>query len=294
MSATLAHRARAAQSAGRRRAGQRRRASSRQRAPRARRARRRPGAVPRADALGYPPEDLLFHRGFRRQIEQGAGARCATRCAAIGVMVGFPEYTHAGIYNSAALIATARSPPSTARRSCPTTRCSTRSATSSPARSRRWSSVKGLRVGPAGLRGHLGAASRRSARARRGAQLLIVINASPYEIHKQREREDVARARVARRRLAGRLRESARRPGRAGVRRQLVRDGRAGRGRACARPPFDGGQLSSSQFVRDARGRVVPLAGSVAAGAPGRGERLQRAGARRARLRQQARLSRAW
>src|SRR5258708_26116188 len=29
-----------------------------------------------------------------------------------------------------------------------------------------------------------------------GAELLIVINASPYEIHKQRERETVARARV--------------------------------------------------------------------------------------------------
>ena len=29
-----------------------------------------------------------------------------------------------------------------------------------------------------------------------GAQLLLVINASPYEIHKQREREEVARARV--------------------------------------------------------------------------------------------------
>ena len=30
-----------------------------------------------------------------------------------------------------------------------------------------------------------------------GAQLLVVINASPYEIHKQREREEIARAHVA-------------------------------------------------------------------------------------------------
>ena len=29
-----------------------------------------------------------------------------------------------------------------------------------------------------------------------GAQMLLVINASPYEIHKQREREQVARARA--------------------------------------------------------------------------------------------------
>ncbi len=29
-----------------------------------------------------------------------------------------------------------------------------------------------------------------------GAELLVVINASPYELHKQREREDVVRLRV--------------------------------------------------------------------------------------------------
>ena len=62
-----------------------------------------------------------------------------------------------------------------------------------------------------------------------GAELLIVINASPYEQRKQREREHVVRERVARRRPARRLRQPGRRPGRTGVRRQLLRDGRTGR-----------------------------------------------------------------
>ena len=30
---------------------------------------------PELTPSGYPPEDLLFHRGFRRQIEAGLGAR---------------------------------------------------------------------------------------------------------------------------------------------------------------------------------------------------------------------------
>src|SRR5579862_8084833 len=52
---------------------------------------------------GYPPEDLLFHRGFRRQIESGL-AKLREDLQDISVMVGFPEYAGTAIYNSAALI----------------------------------------------------------------------------------------------------------------------------------------------------------------------------------------------
>src|SRR5579863_9475148 len=52
---------------------------------------------------GYPPEDLLFHRGFRRQIEAGL-ARVGAEAGTAAVLVGFPEYSGRDIYNSAALI----------------------------------------------------------------------------------------------------------------------------------------------------------------------------------------------
>src|SRR5205807_8524255 len=52
---------------------------------------------------GYPPEDLLFHRGFRRQIESGL-TKVREEVQDISVMVGFPEYAGTAIYNSAALI----------------------------------------------------------------------------------------------------------------------------------------------------------------------------------------------
>src|ERR1700758_1961238 len=59
---------------------------------------------PELTLSGYPPEDLLFHRGVRLQteaaLERVRGAVRGTR-----IMLGFPEYTRAGIYNSAALIA---------------------------------------------------------------------------------------------------------------------------------------------------------------------------------------------
>src|SRR6266478_879539 len=57
---------------------------------------------PELSLSGYPPEDLLFHRGFRRQIESGLAKVREVRD--ISVMVGFPEYAGTAIYNSAALI----------------------------------------------------------------------------------------------------------------------------------------------------------------------------------------------
>src|SRR5580698_9141689 len=74
----------------------------------ARRARAELGAdlvlFPELTLSGYPPEDLLFHRGFRRQVEAGL-AQVRAAVGDIAVMLGFPEYTHDAIYNSAALIA---------------------------------------------------------------------------------------------------------------------------------------------------------------------------------------------
>ena len=149
---------------------------------------------PELSLSGYPPEDLLFHRGFRRQIEAGL-AKVREEVQDIAVMVGFPEYAGAVIYNSAALITGGSSPPSIARPSCPTTRSSTRSGTSSPARSLPSSTCRGSGAACSSARTS-GSPSRRNSRAPHGAELLIVINASPYELHKQRERETVARARV--------------------------------------------------------------------------------------------------
>lgn len=63
---------------------------------------------PELTLAGYPPEDLLFHRGFRHRIE-AALAHCASRqsssAASPALLLGFPEYTDDGIYNTVALLA---------------------------------------------------------------------------------------------------------------------------------------------------------------------------------------------
>src|SRR5437763_16321532 len=59
---------------------------------------------PELTLSGYPPDDLLFHRGFRRQVAAGL-PRLRRELTDAAAIVGFPEHTRPGLYNSAALIA---------------------------------------------------------------------------------------------------------------------------------------------------------------------------------------------
>src|SRR5579875_3153084 len=52
---------------------------------------------------GYPPEDLLFHRGLRLQIEQGMD-ELRRAVPDIGILVGYPEYHGGRIFNAAQLL----------------------------------------------------------------------------------------------------------------------------------------------------------------------------------------------
>ncbi|MFM7626025.1 MAG: nitrilase-related carbon-nitrogen hydrolase, partial [Gammaproteobacteria bacterium] len=74
--------------------------------------------TPELAVAGYPPEDLLFHRGFRRQVD-AALARFAAASGAgggagrsdgqgIALLVGHPEYAGERIFNAATLYAAGR------------------------------------------------------------------------------------------------------------------------------------------------------------------------------------------
>ena len=68
---------------------------------------------PELTLCGYPPEDLLLHRGLRSRVE-AAFAKVRDEVRGIAVYVGYPEYEGDAIYNSAALLARrprAREPP---------------------------------------------------------------------------------------------------------------------------------------------------------------------------------------
>jgi NAD+ synthase (glutamine-hydrolysing) len=215
---------------------------------------------PELTLSGYPPEDLLFHRGFRRQIEEGL-ARLRRELTDAAVMVGFPEYTLGGIYNSAVLIAHGEIAAIHRKAELPNYKVFDEKRYFQAGTQPTVADCQGFRVGLLVCEDIWQPEAAQLARAD-GAQLLLVINASPYEIHKQREREDMAR-------------ERARDVGLplayvnlVGGQDELVFDGNSfvmdAQGQVLLRaPPFEEGTYVT-EFVRDGRGEAVPKAGEVA------------------------------
>ncbi|MBV8496819.1 MAG: NAD+ synthase, partial [Gammaproteobacteria bacterium] len=149
---------------------------------------------PELTLCGYPPEDLLFHRGFRRQIEQGLAA-VRSQVTGVSVLVGFPEYSSAGIYNSAALIEAGAIAAIHRKAELPNYKVFDEKRYFHAGSQPTITPCRGVRVGLLVCEDIWEPESAQLARSA-GAQLLVVINASPYEIHKQREREEIARARA--------------------------------------------------------------------------------------------------
>jgi NAD+ synthase (glutamine-hydrolysing) len=152
--------------------------------------------LPELAVSGYPPEDLLFHSGMRSQVARSIG-RLKAQVRGITLVAGYPEYEGDRIFNSA-LVVRDGTVLANHRKAClPNYRVFDEKRYFTPGTKPTVIELNGIRTGilvcediwepePAG-----------QARGA-GAQLLLVINASPYEVHKQRQREnDVVRARVA-------------------------------------------------------------------------------------------------
>ncbi len=229
----------------------------------ARRARSDLGAdlvlYPELALSGYPPEDLLFHRGFRRQIDAGLKQLCA-ELAGARVLVGFPEYAGGVIYNSAALIAGGEIAAIHRKSELPNYKVFDEKRYFHAGKQPTLAECRGLRMGLLICEDMWEPQSAQLARAE-GAQLLIVINASPYENHKQHEREEIARARIREVGLPLAYVNLV------GGQDELVFDGNSFvmdvQGQVVMRaPPFQEGTWVA-EFAGDSRGRIVPVAGAV-------------------------------
>jgi NAD+ synthase (glutamine-hydrolysing) len=152
-------------------------------------------ALPELTLSGYPPEDLLFHRGFRRQIERGLEEVCR-QVPGPCVVVGYPEYTRTSIYNSAALIAGGAVAAIHRKAELPNYRVFDEKRYFHAGAQPTVVDCKGFRVGLLVCEDMWEPEPAQLAQSD-GAELLVIINASPYERGKQREREAVARARIA-------------------------------------------------------------------------------------------------
>ena len=209
---------------------------------------------------GYPPEDLLFHRGLRVQLERALQQVCR-EVPAGHLVVGFPEYTDHTIANAAALLGAGRVVGVHRKAELPNYKVFDEKRYFHPGSRPTVVTVKGFRVGVLICEDIWVPEPVRSARAA-GAELLVVINASPYECGKQREREAIARARVTDVGLPMAYVNTV------SGQDELVFDGNSfamdATGEVCMRaPPFVEG-LYRVDFVRE-RGRVVPRSGPVAA-----------------------------
>lgn len=213
---------------------------------------------------GYPPEDLLFHRGFRRQMEAALAAVSASVGNAAAI-VGFPEYFDEGsatyLYNSAAFVTNGAVAAIHRKSELPNYKVFDEKRYFRPGSDATVIERNGFRIGVLVCEDIWEPAPARRARDA-GAELLVVLNASPYEIHKQRERESVVRARVLEVGLPVAYVNCF------GGQDELVFDGNSfvmdASGNVVMRAPAFEEGVYAADFTRDAQGKAVPVATSVA------------------------------
>jgi len=143
---------------------------------------------------GYPPEDLLFHAGMRRRVAE-ALARAREEIQGIAAYIGYPEYVEGRIHNSAALVRDGALLANHRKQCLPNYKVFDEKRYFAPGTEATVVDLDGRRLGllvcediwePEPVR----------AAAQAGAELLLVANASPYELRKQVERETIVRDRV--------------------------------------------------------------------------------------------------
>jgi len=152
--------------------------------------------LPELAVSGYPPEDLLFHLGLRAQVARSI-ERLKADVRGITLVAGYPEYDGDRIFNSAVVIRDGAVLANHRKACLPNYRVFDEKRYFTPGTLPTVVELNGIKAGILvceDIWEPEPAAQARSA----GAEVLLVINASPYEVNKQSQRErDVVRRRVA-------------------------------------------------------------------------------------------------
>src|SRR6202795_1113194 len=151
--------------------------------------------VPELAVSGYPPEDLLFHSGMRLQVGRSL-ERLKQEVRGITLIAGYPEYVGSTIFNSAVVIRDGIALANNPKACLPNYRVFDEKRYFTPGTQPTVVELNGVRTGVLVCEDVWDAEPAQQAR-KAGAQVLLVINASPYEVDKQKQREqEIARARV--------------------------------------------------------------------------------------------------
>ncbi len=215
--------------------------------------------LPELAICGYPPEDLLFHKGLRKQVAEGLETIRAAS-GSVAVMLGYPEYVGEVIYNSAAVFRDGELLANYRKHCLPNYLVFDEKRYFAPGTEPVVVELDGWRLGLA-ICEDIWEPAPVAAAADAGAELVVSINGSPFRAGKQAEREEVLARRAAETGLPMVYQNLV------GGQDELVFDGGccvvAADGRTCLRaPPFVTGQYLA-RFRRHA-GRAEPLAGELA------------------------------
>ena len=150
---------------------------------------------PELTLSSYPPEDLLLHSGLRREVEAGV-QRLVDEIHGITLLVGYPLYADGRIYNVASVIGDGKLSATYRKSELPNYSVFDEKRYFTPGGDATLFKIAGV---PMGINicediWHAGPPERAAAA---GAQLLLIPNASPFEIGKQQRREQLLRQRVA-------------------------------------------------------------------------------------------------
>jgi len=216
--------------------------------------------VPELAVSGYPPEDLLFHSGMRLQVGRSL-ERLKQEVRGITLIAGYPEYAGTMIFNSAIVIRDGAVLANHRKACLPNYRVFDEKRYFTPGTDPTIVDLKGIKAGVLVCEDIWDAQPALQASAA-GAEVLLVINASPYEVDKQLQREqEIARARVG----------DARIPlvfvNLIGGQDELVFDGNSfvmdARGTVTQRAPAFTEGLYAVDLKTDASGAVTPVPGDI-------------------------------
>jgi len=151
--------------------------------------------LPELAVSGYPPEDLLFHSGMRLQVAKSL-ERLKQEIRGITLVAGYPEYDGSRIYNAAAVIRDGVMLANHRKACLPNYRVFDEKRYFTPGTEPTVLDLNGFKVGILVCEDVWEAHPASQSRAA-GAEVLLVINASPYEVDKQSQREQqIVRSRV--------------------------------------------------------------------------------------------------
>ena len=149
---------------------------------------------PELSVCGYPPEDLLFHAGLRLDVED-AVRRISDQVSGIAILIGFPEYDDDHIYNACAVLQDGNVLAHYRKHLLPNYSVFDEERYFTAGKDASVFTLNGIRIGLNICEDVWSPAPIAAARAA-GAECVIVINGSPFEVLSQKMREEAVRKRI--------------------------------------------------------------------------------------------------